>query len=521
MDRKIVEYLIQGLGIKKIARQLHVGNERVRRLREMAREYGYLDERGKAGPKALPCYPEAVFPDPVDKRAMRISEAHDLLDRYREWIEERLKAGWHKVTVFEELPEAVGRSSFYRYLDRHGLYRLGEKIRRRVVPEIVHQPGEVLILDWGKLRDVVDPQTGKKRPLWMFSGVLGCSRYQMVRLVWSNDVAATLAAIEDMFQEMGGVPWKITSDNPKCFAIKSSKYEPILNPVFERFAAHYGCIIECLPPASPELKGKVERQMSYLRRLYEAHGERWDGMGESQAYIDKKLEIANKRKHGTTQRRPIDLFLEVESGALKNLPPLSYEVETISETTVRKDGHIRFQNKYYSLDEKYIGRYVTVLGNSEMISIYCNGNLIETHPRITDPYQSKSTKPCHRKPWERSLEDNSLYRKRAANLGENVEKLIVAILKQGEGFIDTRKVWGILSLDKSYPKDKIDAACKMAIEMDSIGYRSVKQILNLIVPPQRKKSTAECNVLRDSKKGGNYKFLRPLSEYEKQIAMFH
>jgi transposase len=64
-----------------------------------------------------------------------------------------------------------------------------------VIPEIVHQPGEALILDWGKLRDVVDPNTGKKRCLWAFVGVLGFSRYMMVRLVWSNETQVTLQAL--------------------------------------------------------------------------------------------------------------------------------------------------------------------------------------------------------------------------------------------------------------------------------------------------------------------------------------
>ena len=55
---------------------------------------------------------------------------------------------------------------------------LGEQ-RKRVVPEIISEPGEVLQLDWGKLRDVIDPKTGKKRTLWAFVGIMGFSRYMM------------------------------------------------------------------------------------------------------------------------------------------------------------------------------------------------------------------------------------------------------------------------------------------------------------------------------------------------------
>ena len=76
--------------------------------------------------------------------------------------------------------------------------------------------------------------------------------YMMVKLVWSNETKLTLSTIEEMLREIGGVPGRITSDNPKCFALEASRYEPLLNPALERMAGHYGMRIECLPPADPE-----------------------------------------------------------------------------------------------------------------------------------------------------------------------------------------------------------------------------------------------------------------------------
>ena len=386
MDRKIVELLIGGAGVNSISRTLHVSKRRVRRLREQAKEYGYLTEQGSKGAVELTCYPEAVFPDPVDARSLRVSEAHKLLEPHRAWVEERLRAGWHAVTVFEELPVSTSRSSFYRYLERSKLNRMGESTRR-VVPEIVHRPGEALIVDWGKLRDVIDPQTGRKRTLWVLVGVLGFSRYLLVRLVWSFDGETTLKAIESLLRELGGVPFKITVDNPKCIAFKASVYEPLLNPLVERFAAHYGVLFECLPPRDPQKKGKVERPIPYVRRLYEAHGDTWQGIEESQQYLERKVAIANERKHATTLRRPRELFEQEEAKVLKPLPPVAYEIEQFHEGQVRQDGHVRFHNKYYSLDDQYIGKAVVVLGNSKQISIYYEGKLLEVHARITDSHQ--------------------------------------------------------------------------------------------------------------------------------------
>jgi len=518
MDRKIVELLLGGAGINSIARSLHVGKMRIRAICEMAKECGYLTAQGERGTVALPAYPERIFSDAVDKRSLQASPQDPLLEPHRAWMEERLLAGWHAVTLFEELPvKGIGRSSFYRYLKRNKLNRLGQDCRG-VIAEIIHQPGEALLVDWGKLCSIVDPVTGKKKTVWMFTGVLGYSRYLMIRLVWSNDVETTLKVLESMFREIGGVAARVTSDNPKCFALEASRYEPLLNPAYERFAAHYGVAIECLPPADPEKKGKIERPMPYMRRLYEAHGEAWQGMEESQAYMDKKLQsIANERKHGTTLRRPRAVFIEEEKGQLKALPATAYEIEQYHEGIVRKDGHVRFGNKYYSLDEQYKDKTVTVLGDSKIVSIYYQGKLLEVHERVTDSNQSKSTKPQHLKPWERAMLDDSMYRRRAAKLGPAVDAVIMAILKQGHGFIDTRKVWGILSLDKSYAAEKINSACEKALKLGLLSFRAVRGLLEA----QKDREEALAAVTGQAPKAapGAHKFVRPLSDYEEQLSL--
>lgn len=515
MDRKIIEMLQSGSSLRAIAETLHVGDRRVRRLRLRAEERGYLGENALP----LPPYPENLFPEDGDLARARTSEADQVLLARREWISERLAMGWQPVTVFEELGIPIGRSSFYRFLQRHDLYGLGEKARSllRVVPEIVHRPGEALLLDWGKLRDVVDPESGKKRTLWAFVGVLGFSRFLMLRLVWSNDVATTMAAIQSMFRELGGVPERITSDNPKCFAIEASRYEPLLNPVFERLAAHYGCRIECLPPADPQKKGKVERPMSYVRRLYQAHGPAWHGIEESQTYLDQKLAIANTRKHGTTREQPVLQFQTIEAQALRALPPLAYEPETFSSGVVRRDGHVRFENKYYSLAEPFIGKKVVLLGGTTHVSIYCDGKMIETHERVTDPHRSKSTKTVHLKPWEREMRDDSIYRKRAKAIGPDVDRFVERVIARGLGFIDTRKIWGVLSLDKSYPKARINEACRQAIELETLSFRMVKSLCRLTDHPNS--SPQEPTTNEPPLTPSHHKFVRPLSVYEDQLEL--
>ena len=208
MDRRIVELLIAGVSIREIREQLKIGTGRLAKVKALADAHGYLDT------VPLPAFPALLFPDRTDGRHERGSIADEALQSKKEWILERLQIGWRPITIYEELNISVTRSSFYRFMKRSGFLRMGEKLRR-VVPEIIHRPGEALILDWGKLRDYIDPETGKKKTVWAFVGTLGFSRFMMVRLVYSNSLEITIQAIESMFREMGGIPEKITSDNPK------------------------------------------------------------------------------------------------------------------------------------------------------------------------------------------------------------------------------------------------------------------------------------------------------------------
>ena len=113
--------------------------------------------------------------------------------------------------------------------------------------------------------------------------------------------------------------------------------------------------------------------------------------------------------------------------------------------------------------------------------------------------------------------DDSMYRRRAAKLGPAVDAVIMAILKQGHGFIDTRKVWGILSLDKSYAAEKINSACEKALKLGLLSFRAVRGLLEA----QKDREEALAAVTGQAPKAapGAHKFVRPLSDYEEQLSL--
>lgn len=497
MDRKIVQLLLKNTSSNKIAAELKVSKKRIKKVKSQAEDMGYFDGID------LPKYPLAIF-EYNEEQVLRSSPVDSTLLEHKEWIVERRMAGWHLVTIWEELPVKVTKSSFYRFIKRHKIDADREKVRCRVkvVGEIIHAPAEALILDWGKLKDVIDPKTGKKRTVWFLAGVMGHSRYMMVRLVWDNKTETTLRQIESMFNEMGGVPQKIISDNPKCFAVKASKYEPVLNPAFERFCDHYRTLPEILPPRTPEIKGKVERVVPYVRRLFEAYEhDDWSELSLAQEYMDYKVKIANERQHGTTKLQPVETFLTTEANELTILPSTSFELEEYHQGKVRKDGCVRFRSKHYSVGKENVGCDVFIIGNKELVQIYKDGKLLETHQRVKSPYQNKSIKEHHLEPYEQIITNCEHYLSQALKIGPSTQELVKSILLSGNGFVDTRKVWGILSLDKSYKKKDIDLACEKALMCDDLSYRTVLSYLELR-PSKKIKSTNTSS-----------KFTRDMSEY--------
>lgn len=78
----------------------------------------------------------------------------------------------------------------------------------------------------------------------------------------------------------------------------------------------------------------------------------------------------------------------------------------------------------------------------------------------------------------------------------------------GNGFIDTRKIWGILSLDKKYPADAINESCRMAVSIDSCSYRTIVSLL------KRGADGGEKGITHSARTS---KFIRPIEEYKQLL----
>ncbi len=518
VDRKIIEHLIDGKSVTAIQKILQKGKGYIISVRDLALEYNYIveiisgEKRYRAGIKKLPPFPESPFVT-IDKNLNKIIETDKYLESEKDWIVERVKAEWSPQTIFEELKTPIPRSTFYRYMHRNNFMKSISMIKSS--EEIIHVAGECLQVDWAKLCDVVDAKTGKKKMISVFIGILGHSRYQMVRVVESLNFSTTIEVLQSMFKELGGVPRKVTSDNPKVFVTTASRHEPVCNPGYERFATHYGFTIEALPPSDPQKKGKVERSVQYVRRLFESYDLKNYNLKSAQEHIDKKGELANMRKHGTHLQKPLEVFLNQEAPMLRPLPSLAFEIETMTYSKTRLDGYVRFENKYYRIHDQWRSQECFVIGSRTQVTIYCKGLLLDIYDRITDPFISKACKDCYKQDYEKTLKDHGHYILRANKLGEDVGRFVDIILSRGDGFVDLRVIWGLLSLDKKYSANSINKVCREAIELSQVNLKTIYSLLKLTQQELSQSKTVSQE--EEGFKSANGKFTRPMSVYKKHL----
>ena len=149
-------------------------------------------------------------------------------------------------------PEGYGYSRFCHHYQRW-------KRERDLVLRQEHRPGEKLFVDWaGVTIPVYDPQTGEVHPAPLFVAVLGASNYTCAEANQDQQMASWIGAYVRTSEFLGGCPQLVVPDNTKTGVSKACRYEPDLNPTYQKMAMHYSVGVLPTRPRKPRDKAKVE-----------------------------------------------------------------------------------------------------------------------------------------------------------------------------------------------------------------------------------------------------------------------
>jgi transposase len=301
------------------------------------------------------------------------------LDRFKPYIEERLKAGvWNARVLLRELRECGYAGSYTILTDWLRPQRESARVVavRRFETPIGHQAQ----VDWGHLGTI--DINGQRQNLSGFTFTLGYSRMMMAEAALDQKLGTLLRMHEQAFSELG-VPQEILYDRMKTVWIDiDERGEVVWHPVFLDFARYWGFTPRLCAPYRAQTKGKVESGVKYVRRSFLCGllGREPSGLEDLNAQMKVWVaQVAHQRIHGTTHEQPMARW-NTERSCLQpvgNRPPYPYADDELRR--VARDAYVCWQGSRYSVPWQYAGKDVWARERAGQVEVYCGAERIAAH----------------------------------------------------------------------------------------------------------------------------------------------
>ncbi len=265
------------------------------------------------------------------------------------------------------------RSAYYRFLSALEL-----KEQRTFMPYET-KPAEQGQFDWSPYSVVLE---GKLAKVFVFNFILGFSRCRIYEASLSDTQSSVLEALENSLEELSGCPYRIQTDNAKCFVTNPSKENFQWNERYLAFCGHYGFKPSRSLPRHPWSKGKVENPFRYL----EEHFIKGNTFANFEDFIRRLKDfqhVVNNRLHSVTNQIPSELFIK-EQTCLLSLP--SYRYVGIKEEVrkVTADCLISFGGSRYSVPSIFALKEVWVkVSKGYMLQVYSSSNRLVAEHKLS------------------------------------------------------------------------------------------------------------------------------------------
>lgn len=402
------------------------------------------------------------------------------LDEYKEIvIEWRCEPyNFNGTRIYRELKERGYKGSIgpiYRFLRKID-EDIGDHISKKATVRHESPPGDQAQFDWTEYDVLVGNQYQK---VYCFAMILAASRKKAVCFSLKVDADAIYEAIQELFEELGGVTLELLIDNPKALVLENnpkSEEEIRYNPHALMLAKHLGTELNACPCYWPRKKGKIESPFKYIENQF-IKGNHFASMEELNRRVKEKVENWCDEKHSTTKRIPNQHYLQEEKILLLPLPSTRYQMKKMQNRKVSSDSFVSINSNKYSVPVEYVGKTVQFrIIYGFRIELYdSKEQYIMSFEQTKDKYQTFSN-PEHYEPIAQKVSTSiPQIRRDFTKMYHNGLKYLDAASRKFEQ--PTHYARKIMELQELYSLEVMDALIGIAVDEDRMDMKGFKSLL--------------------------------------------
>jgi len=381
--------------------------------------------------------------------------------------------------LWEEYREAYPEGFNYSWYCE--LYRQWAR-KLDIVMRQEHRAGEKIFVDHaGQTVAVTDPKTGEIRNAYVFVAVLGASSYAYAEATWTRDLWDWIGSHTRAFEYFGGTSALVVPDNWRSGVKTACWYEPELNRTYAEWAIHYGVGILPARPRRARDKAKAEAGVRLVQMwiLAALRKRQFFSLAELNESIAELLVKLNQRPFRKLPGSRAELYATIDRPALQPLPAQRFVFAQWKKTRINIDYHVELDGHYYSAPYQLVGKQVDVRFTSGTVEILYQGKRVASHVRCRKAHAHTTLSEHRPKSHQQYLEwTPSRIIDWAAKTGPFTGRLVAAILaERPHPEMGYRSALGVISLNRKYGPERVEAACTRAVRMKIHRYQSVKSIL--------------------------------------------
>lgn len=474
--KQIFRHYTSGMSKREISKRTHVSRNTVKKYISLLIDSKLTSEQINS----LSYEQIYLLISPTEDPLICTTHTH-VLDLFPQMSKDLKKTGVTRLYLWERYKQDNDRfPSYSRFCELYRIWGYGQS----PVMRFDHKAGDKMFVDFtGKKLSLVDLETGELVEVEVFVASLGASGYTYVEACRSQKREDFISCLVNALNFFGGVPRAIIPDNLKAAVTKSNKYEPVINESLLSFALHYETTILPARAYKPQDKGLVENAVKiiYTRVFAPLNEKTFYTLSALNEAILKRTAVHNATNLQARKCSRLDLFESIESPELMPLPSLVYQIRQYNMCTVYKTSHIHLSKDkhHYSVPYKYIGKRVRIIYTKDTVEVYFKQQQIALHQRVRKRY-GYTTDPLHMPSTHRFVAEwnPDKFLNWAGGIGVDCKTFISLLLaKRQHPEQSYKSCTGVLALAKKVGNERLNNACKRALDYERINYQSVKSIL--------------------------------------------